>query len=68
MCGWRGTATILEDDRAIKDGSTDTFGGTVDACRHEWAVMRNQAPNPEHEEAIKTWLIDNNRVRENQDD
>jgi hypothetical protein len=53
MGGWRGTATILaEDGRAIKDGGTDPFQDSVDAVPHQWVVMRDQTPNPEHEAVV----------------
>jgi hypothetical protein len=43
---------MLEYGRAIRDGGSDPFWHSVDACRHEWAVMRDQTPNPEHETAL----------------
>ena len=58
MSGWRGKATILlpYQGKAIKDGWTPdgtwSFDGYVEACRHEWAVLRDQTPNPEHATAL----------------
>lgn len=54
--GWRGTATMLDGGTAIKDGATDRFGGLIDATREEWAVMRDQTPNPEHAAAVTECL------------
>ncbi len=52
ISGWRGTATMLDFDRAIKDGSRDALYGCVEACRHEWVIMRDQTPNPDHADAV----------------
>jgi hypothetical protein len=57
ITGWKGTATIIDPNigEAIKDGFVvkgserwDNWGGLVEAARHEWAVLRDQTPNPEH--------------------
>lgn len=56
MSGWRGTATLLLGRTAIKDGGTDPHCDSIDACPHEWAVMRDQTPNPEHAPALKKLL------------
>ena len=61
MSGWKGTATILNTGIALKDGRTDWLG-TIEACRHEWVVLRDQTPNPEHTEAVTNfdaWLAAN---------
>ena len=51
--GWQGCATLLEFGRPIRDGTRgDRYGDSVDACDHEWAVLRDQTPNPEHTEAV----------------
>jgi hypothetical protein len=57
MSGWRGTATILIGGIAIKDGrAEERGGGTADCCRWQWAVMRDQTPNPEHAASVAKWL------------
>jgi hypothetical protein len=38
--------------RAIKDDFSDELNGAVDACEHEWAILRDQTPNPEHAEIV----------------
>lgn len=52
ICGWQGAATSLGDGRAIKDGRTDLLWGEAEACPHEWVILRDQTPNPEHAAAI----------------
>jgi hypothetical protein len=54
--GWRGTATMLFCGKAIKDDGADWRTDTVDACLHEWAVLRDQTPNPGHAEALRDYL------------
>jgi hypothetical protein len=62
MTGWRSTATLLFPDRgiAIKGGYSSTVwthdticeDGSAEACDSQWAVMRDQTPNPEHADAV----------------
>jgi hypothetical protein len=54
MSGWRGTGTILYGTIALKDGCTSHHpDGTAEACDWQWAIMRDQTPNPEHAEALR---------------
>jgi hypothetical protein len=52
LSGWRGTATMLDGGRAIKDGCADPDALGVGALPEEWAVLRDQTPNPDHAEAV----------------
>ncbi len=48
LSGWKGKATMLAWGDAIKDGHSDRLTGEVTAAPHEWAVLRDQTPAPEH--------------------
>ena len=65
MNGWQGEATIvqvrgntavaLRDDFIIHEGASDWvywYEGEVEAALHEWVVMRDQTPNPDHVAAL----------------
>ena len=41
--------TVTAEREGKKDGGTDS----VQACLHEWTVLRDQTPNPEHVEAVR---------------
>jgi hypothetical protein len=58
ISGRRGiTATMLYPNGgvgvAIKDGGINPVLDSVIAALYQWAVMRDQTPNPEHVEAIR---------------
>ena len=54
VCGWRGTATYLPDGRALKDGARKWWDA-IDACDHEWSIMRDQTPYPGHPKTVEEW-------------
>lgn len=62
ITGWSGTATILDDIRAIKDGHTVLWGGGVIATGSEWAKLRDQTPNPEHAEVLAKFIGDDGKL------
>ena len=45
---------MLASGLALRDGRSDPMG-TVQAERHEWAKMHNQAANPEHALAVSDY-------------
>ncbi len=63
--GWQSEATVVEvrattvvalrDDHTAREGVCDWLywqEGEVEAARHEWAVLRDQTPNPDHAAAL----------------
>ena len=60
--GWQGEATVVEvlgnrivalrDDYFAEGDWWSFHEGEVEALRHEWAILRDQEPNPCHEAAL----------------
>jgi hypothetical protein len=57
LSGWMGKGTMLMRGLAIKDGYTDHRGGAVEGAPHEWVVLQDQTPNPEHAEALRAYGV-----------
>lgn len=55
MSGWTGCATMMPDERALKDGGTDLNYDSAEACDYEWVRMRDQTPNPTHPQTEEEW-------------
>jgi hypothetical protein len=51
--GWRGCGTVLVIYPTMWKAITDGRNYLVDACDWQWAIMRDQTPNPEHTEAVR---------------
>lgn len=51
ITGWKGTGTYIGNLTVLMDGRPPNR--TAHYCPEELAVMRDQTPNPEHEQAIR---------------
>lgn len=51
------TAVAIMDDHAIREGDWYyAHEGEVEAPYHDWAVLRDQTPNPDHRAALPPTL------------